>query len=556
MDNEKTKGLPNVKTDTSVSAGSGDSSAAASELSPTAPDHAGKVMGGYQLVRMIAEGGMGVVYEAIQLNLSRQVAVKILSDELAARPEFVHRFQREAKAAAALNHPNMVQVHDFCQADDRCYLVMEYVEGQDLAQYAEENGKIPIEAALEIAEQAALALKAASEKSIIHRDIKPSNLMLTRDGKIKVSDLGLAKILNEASDLTLTGAGMGSPYFMAPEQASDARDVDHRVDIYSLGITLLYLMTGKRPFDGNTPFSIVLAHANKPLPSGVELGTELPEEVEALIQKMAAKNPLERYADYDALLTDLRRVKAGYAPGVAPAAARRNYISARAIVSSTVLASLFVIAAFFLSRSKPAVMGRERSVPPAPVIQVSEAPAPIRTPPMDRERSRRPAELAERPLPPEDMQGPGDRDFPEPRDRGGNSVASLLGRLPRPDLASLQDGPVSTMLAQTDSYATAHPQNFRDMVDRYRQVLTKARGTPQEGQVNEKLQNVIEQHQAALRKTLHEYERRMDEKVRAHQPQAAYDVWKSFPQSLRTFESDEQISEILQRNLPPGFVPK
>jgi hypothetical protein len=175
---------------------------------------------------------------------------------------------------------------------------------------------------------------------------------------------------------------------------------------------------------------------------------------------------------------------------------------------------------------------------------------------MDLERSRRPAELGERPLPPEDMQGPGDRDFPEPRNRGGNSIASPLGRLPRPDLASLQDGPVSTMLAQADSYAAAHPQNFRDMVDRYRQVLTKARGTPQEGQVNEKLQNVIEQHQAALRKTLREYEQRMDEKVRAHQPQAAYDVWKSFPQNLRTFESDEQISEILQRNLPPGFVPK
>src|SRR5262245_50218319 len=115
--------------------------------------------------------------------------------------------------------------------------------------------------------------------------------MLTRDGRIKVSDLGLAKILNEASDLTLTGVGMGSPYFMAPEQASDAREVDQRVDVYSLGITLLYLLTGKRPFDGKTPFSIVLAHANKPLPSGADLGTELPEEVEALIRKMAAKNP-------------------------------------------------------------------------------------------------------------------------------------------------------------------------------------------------------------------------------------------------------------------------
>ena len=507
---------------------------------------------------------MGVVYEAIQLNLSRRVAVKILGEELAARPEFVQRFQREAKAAAALNHPNMVQVHDFLEAEGRCCLVMEFVEGQDLSQYAEENGRIPIEAAL--------ALKAACEKSIIHRDIKPSNLMLTREGHVKVSDLGLAKMLNEASDLTLTGVGMGSPYFMAPEQASDAREVDHRVDIYSLGITLLYLLTGKRPFDGNTPFSIVLAHANKPLPSGVELGTELPKGVEALVQKMAAKSPAERYPDYDSLLEDLRRVKAGYAPAYAPRGGKRNYVSAKAIVTSTVLAALFVVAGFWLSRTNPKRTEREQSgaaaavaqastAPPAvTVVRANEASAPLRTAPPEQEKMRRPPELAARPLPPEEMQGRGERDVPEMRERGGDrsesSIQSPLGRLPRPEMNALQDGPVSTMLAQADSYAAAHPQNFRDMVDRYRQVLTKARGTPSERQVNEKLQNVIEQHQATLRKAMLDFQRKMDEKLRAHDPQGAYDLWKSFPQNLRTFDSDEQITEILQRGLPPGFVPR
>jgi len=153
------------------------------------------------------------------------------------------------------------------------------------------------------------------------------------------------------------------------------------------------------------------------------------------------------------------------------------------------------------------------------------------------------------------MQGPDD--LPEPRKRSGsNSIPSPLGRLPRPSLTALQDGPVSFMLSQADAYAAAHPQDFRDFVDRYRQVLTKARGTSDERTVNEKLQGVIERHQAALRKTMQEYERKMDEKVRAHQPQAAYHLWKTFPQNLRTFDSDEQIEEILQRNLPPGFVPR
>src|SRR6185503_15529832 len=140
-------------------------------------DFSGTDLGDYRLVRKIAEGGMGVVYEAIQLNLSRKVALKILNEELASRAEFVQRFEREAKAAAALNHPNVVQVHDFCETQGWRYLIMEYVEGQDLSEYTEEHGKLSIFAALDIIEQAAHALKAACEKSIIHRDVKPSNLL-------------------------------------------------------------------------------------------------------------------------------------------------------------------------------------------------------------------------------------------------------------------------------------------------------------------------------------------------------------------------------------------
>ncbi|MFM8468571.1 MAG: serine/threonine-protein kinase [Limisphaerales bacterium] len=193
---------------------------------------------------------------------------------------------------------------------------MELVDGVDLSIYVKEHGKLSIPDALTYFEQAVTALKFAVRHAIIHRDVKPANLMLTSDGRVKVADLGLAKKLTDDSDVTMTGVGMGSPHFLAPEQADDAAHVDHRADIYALGVTLLYLLTGKRPFEGASNFSVVLAHANKPLPTGFELGTPLPEEVERFIKRMTAKLPAARYQDYDELLADLQRVKAGHHPSV------------------------------------------------------------------------------------------------------------------------------------------------------------------------------------------------------------------------------------------------
>ena len=205
----------------------------------------------------------------------RPAAIKLLSEELSREPEFLARFEREAKSAAALNHPNVVQVYDYGQAEGQYFFVMELVDGTDLSIYVKEHGKLPIATALDYCEQAVKALKFAASHAIIHRDVKPANLMLTRDGLLKVSDLGLAKKLTDDSEVTMTGVGMGSPHFLAPEQADDAAHVDHRADIYALGVTLLYLLTGKRPFEGASNFSVVLAHANKPLPTGIELGTAL-----------------------------------------------------------------------------------------------------------------------------------------------------------------------------------------------------------------------------------------------------------------------------------------
>ena len=333
----------------------------------------GTTLGGYRLIRKIARGGMGQVYEALQTTLDRKVAVKILTDELAHRPEFLRRFEREAKAAAALNHPNLVQVHDFGEADGRLFLVMEYVEGQDLAVRVRETGKMPVAEALEVIGQAALALRAAHQKSIIHRDIKPANLLRTRDGTIKVSDLGLAKVLTEQTpDLTITSAGMGSPHFMAPEQAHGTRPVDHRADMYSLGITLFYLLTGRFAYEGTTPYSIVLAHANTPLPSPADFGIELPAAVEAFLERLTAKQAEDRYQSYDALLADLELVKQGLPPATQ---SRQGGLSARlksllAIVLMLVLGlggwrALIAISKSRTSTTKAATDAPAKAPPPS-----------------------------------------------------------------------------------------------------------------------------------------------------------------------------------------------
>ena len=518
-------------------------------VSNASKDFSGTTLGGYRLVRKIAEGGMGTVYEAIQLNLSRKVALKILTEELASRPEFLQRFEREAKAAAALNHPNVVQVHDFGQTQGWHYLIMEYVEGEDLSDYAEQHGKLSIVAALDTIEQAAQALKAACEKSIVHRDVKPSNLLLMRDGRVKVLDLGLAKILTEASELTLSGIGMGSPYFMAPEQASNARGVDHRADIYALGLTLLFLLTGKRPFDGDTPFSIVLAHANKPLPRGTELGTELPGEVEALIQRMSAKDPAKRYANYELLIDDLRRVKAGYAPAFKLRGSKGKLAVSKMAWAALAIVSMVIAAiAVSWSRNQKAAAAKQSAGPPAQITQRAEMFA--EREPNDRFRR-----------PPEDDGSPPDAEFgnpqgPEPRNRGEGRFPFPLPRLSRPNFSPLSDGPLETMLAQADDYAAKNSQNFREIIDRYRQISSKARGSAQEPVVDGKLDNIISQHQQLLRKTLSTYEGKMNEKVQAHKLQEAYDVWKDFPNNLRTRESDLQIQQTLERALPAGFRPQ
>ncbi len=287
-------------------------------------------LGGYELQKKIGEGGMGAVYEAIQTRLARKVAVKVLSHRFTEDELFLGRFQREAKSAAVLNHPNIVQVFDIDQ-DGLCHFFsMEFVEGETVLERMKREGKIPLDDALQIIESVTEALGDAIRESIIHRDIKPENIILSTRGRIKIADLGLAKSVDEEDQsMTQTGSSLGTPYYMSPEQAKDAASVDHRADIYALGITLLHMLTGKRPFSGKTAYAIILAHSQEKLPTGGELGTDLPTEVDALIQKMAAKKADERFQTYEDLLSEIRSVSGSPAvQGQVPGAPRQGSVEA------------------------------------------------------------------------------------------------------------------------------------------------------------------------------------------------------------------------------------
>lgn len=274
-------------------------------------------VGNYKLARELGRGGMGAVYEAVDEKLGRRVAMKVLSKRLTSSAKAIARFEREARSAAALNHPNIVQVYDIGEDQGWHYFTMEFIEGESLLDRLKRDGKRPVREALGIAEAVAKALQYAYQNSFIHRDIKPENVMLTADGQVKLADLGLAKSLEDEQGLTATGTAMGTPYYMAPEQTMDAAHVDHRADIYALGITLLHTMTGKRPYDAKSTVQILRQHLQEPLPSGTDLGTELPEEVEKLVRKMCEKEKEKRHAHYGELLEDLEKVKEGKSPGKA-----------------------------------------------------------------------------------------------------------------------------------------------------------------------------------------------------------------------------------------------
>ena len=289
-----------------------------SEPSPSSGTKAEKAalqeIGEYEIVDKLGQGGMGAVFEAVHVKLGRKVALKVLNRKLTENPNALARFRREAKSAAAMNHPNIIGVYDIGEDQGTHYFSMEFVDGESVQERIKREGQLSPRATLEIVESVAKALQYAHERSFIHRDIKPENIMLTSTGDVKLADLGLAKSLEDDIAVTATGTGLGTPYYMAPEQSMDAAHADHRADIYALGITTLHMATGKRPFDGKSALEIVKKHLQDPLPTGEELGTALPEGIERIIRKMCAKDKEDRYPDYAELLDDLRAVREGETP--------------------------------------------------------------------------------------------------------------------------------------------------------------------------------------------------------------------------------------------------
>ena len=268
---------------------------------PSITENVAARISGYRIIRKLGEGGMGVVYEAIQESLDRRVALKLLPYSLTVNAEFVQRFKREAKATASLNHPNIVTIYEIGEQKGLYYFSMEFINGESLETRLKRQKRLSNEDAFALLKQAVNGFDHAWSKAIIHRDIKPSNLMLTRDNILKITDFGLAKALAGLGDLTMTGMVFGTPYYMSPEQASNAKEVDFRADIYSLGATFYHLVAGQVPFDGSSPLEIAIKTATTPLRPIGQINDAISPGLALIIEKMMARHPEDRYQSADQL---------------------------------------------------------------------------------------------------------------------------------------------------------------------------------------------------------------------------------------------------------------
>ncbi len=277
-------------------------------------DLVGRTIGKYELHERIGRGGMAEVYKAYHASLDRYVAVKILHPFLSEDPEFKERFEREARNVAQLRHPNIVQVYDFDVEPQRMlyYMVMEYINGPTLRsrlmQLRFEGQNFTTSEAIRITRDLAGALAYAHSRGMVHRDIKPANIMIDSDGRVVLTDFGIARIVS-GPNMTASGSMVGTPAYMSPEQGL-GQPGDHRSDIYSLGVVLYQLVTGTIPYDADTPIAIILKHVNDPLPPPSSINPEIPEGLERILYKALAKSPEERYQNIEEMAIHLDNLDA------------------------------------------------------------------------------------------------------------------------------------------------------------------------------------------------------------------------------------------------------
>ncbi len=264
----------------------------------------------YTVIRKLGSGGMADVYLANDEDLERLVAIKILDKRFARDEEFISRFQRETRAAAGLNHPNIVNIHDRGRTDSSYYIAMEYLEGESLHEIISNEGGIDPTEVVSIAEQILKALQFAHERDVIHRDIKPHNMIMNDRGEVKVTDFGIARAGASSTKVTTTGSILGTANYMSPEQAA-GKEVTSSSDLYSLGIVLYEMLTGQVPFDGDNLMTVAMKHLNEtPEPPG-DFVPEIPDQLDVITMKALAKNPQQRYENADEFLLDIEKLKKG-----------------------------------------------------------------------------------------------------------------------------------------------------------------------------------------------------------------------------------------------------
>ena len=273
-------------------------------------DLTGQTIKDFLLVRKLGSGAMADVYLANQKSLKRQVAFKILKKKHSSDPRYIKRFHKEAQAAASLAHSNIIQIFEVGEADGHHFIVQEYVRGQNMKQYLQRHGAMNPLLAINVLKQAVAALQKASEFGIVHRDIKPENIMVSSTGEIKVADFGLARLIedSEATQLTQVGVAMGTPLYMSPEQI-EARDVDSRSDIYSLGITAYQMLAGETPFVGETAISVAVQHLNSSPADLTLCRPDIPKNLCDVVHRMMAKDPKDRFQSASELQTTLRKIE-------------------------------------------------------------------------------------------------------------------------------------------------------------------------------------------------------------------------------------------------------